>query len=116
MANPATPASIALLRRRIRAAGLTQQQIASAVDASQSQVSRVLSGHSSFRSRLYDRICIYVSSAVSGVTPDSVRQNAELIDALAEVWDGSPDHAQALSTVIRAMALLTPSRHLKVGG
>jgi hypothetical protein len=43
-----------------------------------------------------------------GVTPDAVRGNDHLIEALAEAWDGSAEHAKALATVIRSLALLRP--------
>lgn len=89
-------------------AGLTQEQIAKAVYASQSQVSRILSGKSVRRSRLYDEICIYVDNALRGVSAESVRESEEIIDAIASVWDGTAHHATALATVIRSLGGLSP--------
>lgn len=44
---------------------------------------------------------------VGGVTPEMVRENGELISAVAAVWDGSAAHAKALGTVIRSLRALT---------
>lgn len=87
---------------------MTQEQIAEAVEASQSQVSRLLSGKSVRQSRLYDEICIYVDNALRGISPEAVRENEELIAAIASVWDGTGHHATALATVIRSLGELNP--------
>lgn len=98
--------------RAIRAAevsrerGITQARIADAVGASQSQVSRILSGQSVRQSRLLEEICLYVERFSVGVTADAVRSNAELVEAVQAAWDGSASHAKALSTVIRSLAAL----------
>jgi transcriptional regulator with XRE-family HTH domain len=98
--------SPSVIAQRARRAGLTQEQIAKAVSASQSQVSRVLAGKSIRQSRLYDEICVYVNNALRGVSPEAVCENKELIDALANVWDGTGHHATALATVIRSLGEL----------
>lgn len=94
--------------QRARAAGITQEQIATAVSASQSQVSRILAGKSLRRSKLFDEICIYVNSAVQGVSPDLVRTNDELIDAIASVWDGTAQQATAIAAIIRSLGAFKP--------
>jgi transcriptional regulator with XRE-family HTH domain len=95
--------------QRARIAGLTQEYIAKAVSASQSQVSRVLSGRAVRRTRLFDEICIYVDNAAKGISPELVRENDELIDAIASVWDGTAHHARALAEVIRSLGALRAS-------
>jgi len=95
------------LAQLARSAGLTQEDIANAVDASQSQVSRILSGKMVRRSKLFDEICIYVNSAVKGVSPETVRGNEELMDAIASVWDGTAHQANALAHVIRSLGGLS---------
>lgn len=100
--------SASVIAQRARRAGLTQDQIAKAVSASQSQVSRVLAGKSIRQSRLHDEICIYVNNALRGVSPEAVCENRELIEALADVWDGTAHHAAALATVIRSLGELNP--------
>lgn len=89
-----------------RQRGITQAQIAEAVGASQSQVSRILSGRGLRKSRLLEEVCLYVEGFGMGVTTDLVRSNDELMDALSSIWDGSATHARALSTVIRSLAAL----------
>lgn len=96
------------LRLRARTARLTQQAIATAVDASQAQVSRVLAGRLKNRSRLFEEISFYVLSSTGRSKKSAVLKNDVLQDALAETWDGTKDHAHALSAVIRATAMLRP--------
>lgn len=100
--------SPSIIAQRARRAGLTQSAIAKAVSASQSQVSRVLAGKSVRQSRLYDEICIYVYNSLRGISPEAVRENEELIAAIASVWDGTGHHATALATVIRSLGELNP--------
>lgn len=95
---------------KARSHSITQQQIAKAIGASQPQVSRILSGHISRPSRLFSEICRYVRTTTEGVTLEAVRNNDELIAALAATWDGSVHHAEALAAVIRGLGALTPDR------
>ena len=91
----------------LRANELTQQDVALQLGASQSQVSRVLSGRSVLRSRLAEEICLYAETLEGGVTLEAVQQNTDLLDAVRHAWDGSAAHARALSTVIRSLAVLS---------
>lgn len=91
-----------------KARHITQFEIAKSIGASQSQVSRVLSGTSNKRSKLIDKICKYVNNATAVVSIESVRRNEELMAALAATWDGTPKHSQALATVIRSLRVLVP--------
>ncbi|QCB48731.1 hypothetical protein E5678_13515 [Hydrogenophaga sp. PAMC20947] len=93
-----------LAATRAREVGLTQWEIASALDASQSQVSRVLTGQSKRRSRLFDEVCKYVFSV--GILTSNDAPPAELTEALHSVWDGTPEHAKALALVIRSLGVL----------
>lgn len=89
--------------RLCRELKITQEQIASELGASQPQVSRILAGRNLRCSRLFEEVCLYVERFAGGVTPEFVRENEVLISALAETWDGSATHADALATVIRAL-------------
>lgn len=89
-----------------RAHQVTQEQIASAVGASQSQVSRILSGHALRASKLFEEVCLFAERLEGGVTADAVRSNDELVDAVKSAWDGTASHARALSTVIRSLSAL----------
>ena len=90
--------------KRASELGLTQAVIAKAIGASQSQVSRVLSGAGVRRSLLFDAVCRYVFS-VDAERP-SIAESKELTRALADVWDGTPEHATALALVIRSLGAL----------
>lgn len=89
--------------------GITQAQIAADLDASQSQISRILKGQGVRASRLAEEVCLYVERFHGGVTAESVKANEVLVDALAATWDGSAVHARALSAVIRSLSAFGPS-------
>jgi transcriptional regulator with XRE-family HTH domain len=109
MLETASLARLLNAREACRQRGISQAQIASAVGASQSQVSRILNGLGLRRSRLLEDVCLYVERFEVGVTADAVRGNEELVDALRSAWDGSAGHAKALSTVIRSLSALRPT-------
>lgn len=92
--------------QRARAAGITQNDIAIAVNASQSQVSRILSGSSLKQTKLFDEICIYVNNAARGVSSEVVRNSDEMMEAIASVWDGTAHQAEAIAMVIRSLGHL----------
>ena len=89
---------------------ITQAEIASALGASQPQVSRILNGAGLRHSRFYEEVCLYVERLAGGVTPERGRANDDLVSALAETWDGSAAHAKALATVIRSLSALGSAR------
>jgi transcriptional regulator with XRE-family HTH domain len=93
--------------KRAKDLGITQKVISEAIRADQSQVSRVLSGKSKRQSRVFIEVCNYVNSNALTIGTDLVRENDELISALASVWDGTTRHATALATVIRSLGALT---------
>lgn len=107
MVQPSPIPDIAVVAARARAAGISQEEIADVLGASQSQVSRILAGKSSKRpSRLYMDICKYVYSRIAGVSPELVRENEELVAALADVWDGTPNQSAVLAGIIRSLGPL----------
>ncbi len=105
-------------RHICKAHGITQDQIAVDLGASQSQISRILKGQGQKASRLVEEVCLYVEKYEGGVTADSVRCNDELVNALTMTWDGSATHARALSAVIRSLSALGPihGRHHDIAG
>lgn len=112
MGNDALRTLALIVAERARAANITQQQIAEAIGASQSQVSRILSGSSRRHSKLFAEVCIYVENAARGISPEVVRENDVLIEALASVWDGTAHQANAIATVIRSLGVLSkPGGH-----
>jgi transcriptional regulator with XRE-family HTH domain len=106
MINVAIEARVRRASEICRERGITQAQIATAVGASQSQVSRILSGRGQRPSRLLEEVCLFVERHVGGVTVDAVRENEVLVGAIKDTWDGSAAHAIALSTVIRSLVVL----------
>ena len=86
--------------------GVSQNDVANFVGASQGQISRILSGGVQRSSRLFEEVCLYAERLGGGITTDAVIANEELVKALAETWDGSAAHSKALAIVIRSLAAL----------
>lgn len=95
------------ISQRAREQGLTQTQIAVAIKADQSQVSRVLSGKSKRASKVFNAVCNYVNRISPTIDHALVKQNDDLLGAIASVWDGTEHHALALSNVIRSLGDLS---------
>lgn len=93
--------------RHARELGITQSQIAQAIGADQSQVSRVLSGKSKRASRVFTEVCNYVNRMPSVIDHVLIMKNDKLLEAIESVWDGSEEHAIALSNVIRSLGELS---------
>jgi len=86
--------------------GIRQADISRDTGISQSQISRVLSGHISPKSKAYKKICIYVIERNNSPSVRKVEKNPDLTQALAEVWDGSANQAKLLATFIRTLGQL----------
>ena len=96
-----------LAARHAKALGITQEEIAKAVGASQSQVSRILAGKSKRQATLSEKICIYVYSNRGNISRQMVEKNSILMDAIASAWDGSTRQAEILAIMIRAAGSLS---------
>lgn len=96
-----------ILRARVKALGLTQNELANGTGLSQSQVSRLLDGKSNRSSKGFDRLCKYVQSYTPSISQRRILKQADLMSAMAEVWDGTPTHAEALATVLRSLKAFT---------
>lgn len=92
---------------------LKQEDISIATGISQSQVSRVLSGRGKRKSKAHNLICNYVNSLRTRITPDHVIKNEELINAIAEVWDGTEHQSKAIASVIRSLGLICSTSNQK---
>ena len=103
------------IAKRARELGITQSQISEAIKADQSQVSRVLSGKSKRASRVFNAVCNYVNCMTPSIDHELVKQNDELLRAIASVWDGSAQHAAALSNVIRSLRELSRCSKAELG-
>lgn len=97
------------LAQHAKARGLTQSAIADHLRASQSQISRIFSGASKRRSKLFEAACKYVFSDLPrNASSTHVEDAQSLHDLLDSVWDGSPEHAEALAGVIRSLGAFAP--------
>ena len=72
--------------------GITQAELARRAKVSQPTVSRAIRRAPERRSKGYARLCNYIHEEI-----DEVPLPAPVRDALAEIWDGSPAHAEALA-------------------
>jgi predicted XRE-type DNA-binding protein len=105
------PKQIAIaLAGQFKQAGMTQSHISEAIGASQSQISRVLSGKICRHTKLLRRLRNYADMHIKPTKGADVRMNAELMAALSVAWNGTDAHAHALAQVIRSLAKLIQSR------
>lgn len=87
------------LRAEMERRGIKQADLATWVDCSQGQISRLLASTSSTRSKTYQKVCKYVFVR----SPD--RAGKEILsDALDSCWDGSLDDAREIAAVLRALS------------
>lgn len=91
------------LSRQVRDAQFSQEQLALVMQVSQSQISRVLSGKGKRRTKLFDGLCIYMHNQIKGVTIHAVQESAEMLEAIASIWDGSTEQAQSIAVAIRGL-------------
>lgn len=98
-----------LARASVRSLGLRQVDIAEATGLSQSQISRILRGRRAHPSESTEAVCIYVRSKSQPVDLEDVQACTPLITALAKVWNGTSQHAVALSAVIESLGVFTPT-------
>lgn len=103
---PQTSALLLVLKRAILNGSVTQSSVAIATGVDQSQISRVLAGQVKRESPNVLALCKYARNLHKTRKVDP-RQSDPLINALREVWDGSPEHAEALAGVIRSLARLS---------
>lgn len=85
---------------------ITQEDISNGTSISQSQISRILSGHGKRASKSFKKICFYVYSKDKMPSIEDICSNKELMHALASVWDGSANQAIRLASVIRSLGPL----------
>jgi len=83
---------------------LTQPEIARAAGVSQPAVSRLLASCPLRQGGAFKKLCIYADmqrESAQSTLPLPV-DDVALASAIREVWNGTPEHAQALAAMIRA--------------
>lgn len=88
----------------LAALGESQERIALEAGVSQAAVSRLMMACPDRNGRAFKKLCIYANNlleARQGTLPLPIEE-ASLVSAIREVWNGTPEHAQALATMIRA--------------
>lgn len=92
------------MRAVLGGSGLSQLEIAKIVGVSQPAVSRLLSNYPLRQGSAFKKLCNYAESrrASAQATLPLPVEDAALVSAIREVWNGTPEHAQALAAMIRA--------------
>lgn len=94
------------LRQLIKQLRLKQEELAAAIGLTQGQVSRLIAGEFKKPGMAYRELCIFVSKALNTDSKRLVSESNPIMDAIAEVWDGSPEQANRLALVIRSLGVL----------
>ena len=82
---------------------LSQNEIALNTGINQSTVSRILNGEILGQNSSIKKICKYLCIDLSKDVKVEASKSNILMDALNETWDGTEEHAQAISDVIRSL-------------
>ncbi|MBC7981335.1 MAG: helix-turn-helix transcriptional regulator [Armatimonadetes bacterium] len=94
------------LQRSTSLLGITQVELAKLSGISQSQVSRILAGRFSRRSKAIIQLCkclkIYPDLPIRTKT-----QTKRLEIAVVDVWDGTPGHEAAILRLLEALRAVT---------
>lgn len=100
-----TLADLPRLREALGRLSITQMQLSKATGVSQGQISRVLAGTGRRPSKAFQAVCNYVFIRSSSTFPQTQAKPlpAALRQAIALVWDGSEEHAEAIGGVIRSL-------------
>lgn len=101
MLNPQQIQLLFALRSAVKARNIGLRQISDATGVHVSQVSRILAGHVKRASPNVEKICNF---AKLGQLQQSSTSNEDLLRvAVNSLWDGTPEHALALSNLLGAI-------------
>lgn len=92
------------MRATLGKSGQTQPEIGRAAGVSQPAVSRLMAQCPKRYGGAFKKLCKYAESQreyAQNTLPLPV-DDAALVSAIREVWNGTPEHAQALAAMIRA--------------
>lgn len=88
------------IRDRLERKGISQRNLAKATLVHQSQVSRILNCRFRRPSQNVMRICTYLGVS----TRRASRLNPRLSAAVADLWDGTPQHERTLVKLLKTLA------------
>ena len=89
----------------VKANELTQNELILGAGVSQATVSRALARCPKKTSKEFERLCSYAYS-MSGRATNRPVDDPDLLSAIREVWNGTPEHARALASMIRAAGVV----------
>lgn len=98
------------LRNWAEAVRLTQQEIADQTGLCQSTVQRLLANRPKRYTKALRSICKYAKIDIVSEEKKDITKNSYLINALNTLWDGTPENANALTEVIKAMSKLSKAK------
>lgn len=92
--------------------GITQEELSIKLNISQSQISRVLTGKVTSRSKAYRLLCGFmrISWEVDPLSSPQAQSDDTIAIAVRNVWNGTPEHAEAIAGVIRSLAAFETDR------
>lgn len=99
--DPARRAQLEALRDAVKSRSVSLRVIGSATGVHISQVSRILAGKATRVSPNVEKICKFAATA--GFAQSYSGGEELLWKAVADVWDGTAAHAQALAQLLRAI-------------
>lgn len=94
------------LQRLIKQLRLDQGELSVIAGVSQGQVSRLIAGKFKKPGASYMKLCTHVSSAMSKNTRTDTKHAEIIMEAIADIWDGSLEQANQLANVIRSLGPL----------
>lgn len=101
MLEPQQTQLLSTLRSAVKAKSIGLKQISDATGVHVSQVSRILAGHVKRASPNVEKICNF---AKQGQLQQPSSSNEDLLRvAVNRLWDGTPEHALALSNLLDAV-------------
>lgn len=94
------------LQRLVKALKLDQSELAKAVGVTQGQVSRLIAGKFKKPGTAYMKLCTHVSNALGKNSRIDNMHTQIIMEAVADIWDGSIEQANHLAEVIRSLGPL----------
>lgn len=95
---------LAMLADLVRRGQITQVQIQAVTGVHQSQISRILRGQVRRTSANVDALCKYAKTRHGGRAGSRSPAGLQRLHAVASrLWNGTPDHAQALADAMEAI-------------